>query len=361
MARVEIAFLLSDMLYWSTYRQNLLEAVAQRDDILPLVRTYTLPRWLKPLCKQNYARKLNKLPRLDPMVVADWRLRPWWQRTRARHEVRAALVVTHTLALPLATTAREIPFIPLLDYTRAASLREFAGPGWTQTDVAREKECLARAHHILVTNQWSLDSLRSEYGLSHEQASLLPLSASVHHAQQRGQRTWSRPRVLFVGNSLQRKGFDRLLAWLDGPLQGLCELHVVSREPVTQIRPGLVVHGRVPNQRLLSELMPNMDVLCLPTREDMAAGVVIEAGMCALPSVASRVGGIPELIESGETGYLVDKDDDEGFINALKLLLEDVELNQRMGENAFKRARRLYSSSAHFQNVLDRLVAAASS
>jgi starch synthase len=66
--------------------------------------------------------------------------------------------------------------------------------------------------------------------------------------------------------------------------------------------------------------------------------VILEAMACETPVVASRVGGIPEIVVDGETGYLVDFDpaDLEGFVSALAgridTLLSDTDLAARLGK-----------------------------
>jgi glycosyltransferase involved in cell wall biosynthesis len=65
---------------------------------------------------------------------------------------------------------------------------------------------------------------------------------------------------------------------------------------------------------------------------------VLEAMAAALPVVASAVGGIPELVVDGETGLLVQPRDPAGMAAALRRLLDDPDLRQRLGEAARRRA-----------------------
>jgi glycosyltransferase involved in cell wall biosynthesis len=60
--------------------------------------------------------------------------------------------------------------------------------------------------------------------------------------------------------------------------------------------------------------------------------VVLEAMAAGLPVVATRVGGIPEIVQEGVTGTLVGADDDVAFGEALVALLEAPDLRARMGE-----------------------------
>jgi glycosyltransferase involved in cell wall biosynthesis len=66
---------------------------------------------------------------------------------------------------------------------------------------------------------------------------------------------------------------------------------------------------------------------------------VLEAMAAGLPTVASDVGGIPELIVDCESGLRVPPGDDAALAEALRRLLEDDELRARMGRAARERAR----------------------
>ena len=72
---------------------------------------------------------------------------------------------------------------------------------------------------------------------------------------------------------------------------------------------------------------------------------ILEAMVASKPVVATRVGGVPELVIEGETGLLVDSDDDRGLATALERLLLDPELARRLGEAGQARVRRNHNCS----------------
>lgn len=69
----------------------------------------------------------------------------------------------------------------------------------------------------------------------------------------------------------------------------------------------------------------------------------IEAGLCGVPSLGSRSGGVPEAIRDGETGLLVDAEDEPAVALALERLLGDEALARRLGEAASRDARDRFS------------------
>ena len=60
-------------------------------------------------------------------------------------------------------------------------------------------------------------------------------------------------------------------------------------------------------------------------------------------AVATRVGGVPEVVADGETGLLVPPRDHEALADRIILLLKDGTRRARMGEAALKRARKLFT------------------
>jgi glycosyltransferase involved in cell wall biosynthesis len=65
---------------------------------------------------------------------------------------------------------------------------------------------------------------------------------------------------------------------------------------------------------------------------------IVEAWAMGLPVVATAVGGVPDLIEDGRTGILVGDDDINGMVQAVRRLLSDPELAERLSQNGRRRA-----------------------
>lgn len=82
----------------------------------------------------------------------------------------------------------------------------------------------------------------------------------------------------------------------------------------------------------IRKYLSSIDVYALVSGIDMAPLSLLEAQLMELPVVATKVGGIPELMEDGKTGYLVKKGDASDLIEKLSIFLNDRNKAQQMGK-----------------------------
>lgn len=86
-------------------------------------------------------------------------------------------------------------------------------------------------------------------------------------------------------------------------------------------------------------LLNAADIFTLPSRYEGNPLSVMEAMAAGLPVVATAVGGVPELVEEGVSGFLTPNEDVEALTAALQRLVDNAELRRQMGEAALRRAR----------------------
>jgi glycosyltransferase involved in cell wall biosynthesis len=99
-------------------------------------------------------------------------------------------------------------------------------------------------------------------------------------------------------------------------------------------------------------LIEGCDVFCLPSHVEGLPLVLLEAMSRGKPVVATTVGGTPELVEDGETGLLVAPRDVDALREALRRVLDDAELAQRLGAAGARRVRERFSASETVDEVL---------
>lgn len=85
-------------------------------------------------------------------------------------------------------------------------------------------------------------------------------------------------------------------------------------------------------------ILDRLAVFCLTSEREGMPNVVLEAMAAGLPVVATRVGGVPELVREGWNGHLVERGDDEALAGHVDRLLADPELASELGANGRRMA-----------------------
>jgi glycosyltransferase involved in cell wall biosynthesis len=107
--------------------------------------------------------------------------------------------------------------------------------------------------------------------------------------------------------------------------------------------------GRVERAELLREFA-RADIFVLPSLFDSFPLTLLEAMAAGLPVVATRVGGVPDVVEDGRTGLLVDPGDEDALAGALAALAADDALRGNLG-----RAGRERSSLYSWETIIPRI------
>ena len=103
----------------------------------------------------------------------------------------------------------------------------------------------------------------------------------------------------------------------------------------------------------LSEAFASADVFLMPSDSETLGFVVLESMASGVPVIGADAGGIPNVIDHGQTGFLVPVGDEVAFTQRVQQLLADPALMQRMREAGRAEAERLDWASAmsHLRNV----------
>lgn len=100
------------------------------------------------------------------------------------------------------------------------------------------------------------------------------------------------------------------------------------------------------------QLLAASDLLVFPSIAPHFARPVIEAGAMAKPVVASRIGGVEELVVGGETGLLVPPGDAAALAQALVNELRDADLARRLGKAGHRQARQRFDAGRNIEQVI---------
>jgi glycosyltransferase involved in cell wall biosynthesis len=169
-------------------------------------------------------------------------------------------------------------------------------------------------------------------------------------------------RVLMFGAEILgdlRKGADLLLKVLQGLPQSLkSEVLLLtfgkSGDEITKAADMEVFNlGYIGGDRMKAIAYSAADLFLFPTRADNLPLVLQESMACGTPMVSFKVGGVPDLVRPGVTGYLANPEDIKDFQDGILELLEDPDLRAQMGQNCREIALQEYSLALQTQRYIE--------
>jgi glycosyltransferase involved in cell wall biosynthesis len=242
-------------------------------------------------------------------------------------------------------------------------------PG-TQQRLKNEGIAISQADGITAPSQDILDRTRAYYQLPLAGAIVAPPPApAVAHHQRWRLTDCDRNATLFVGRFDRHKGgdividafrrlaprFPHLRLWCVGDDRGFVDdggkewtlrEYIAAKAP--EVAERIDVFGRIPTSDL-ERLRSRAYCTMIASRYENFPSVVLEALAFGCPTVATRTGGIPEIVEDGVNGLLCLPGDSEVLSAALGRLLSDSSLAARLGERAREDVARRYDPIRHAQ------------
>lgn len=151
------------------------------------------------------------------------------------------------------------------------------------------------------------------------------------------------PYIMYFGDVSEEKGVHNLVAAYR-ELEAPPPLVLIGRR-VGEIEdaPGIVSLGRMPHRIVLEALRRSLFTVAPSIWSDPFPVVALEAAAAGKPTIASRIGGLQDSVVDGETGFLVPPGDRPALTQAMRRLLDDPELRQRLGAAANARQKALYT------------------
>lgn len=307
-------------------------------------------------------------------VSAGLQARKGLAATRQRGQLDGLFFHTQVTAILCQDWLRRVPSVVSLDATplQYDELGEYynhhTGPTWLELGKSYlTQSCLHAARHIVTWSDWAKQSLIADYHIPDEKITIIPPGVNTQawsRPAQSGQATDRPLRILFVGGDFERKGGYLLLEAFQSLRQSLLEsgtdaetaieveLCLVTKENIP-LTPGVCVYNNLqPNSDELKQLYFDSDIFCLPTLGDCLPMVLSEAGAVGLPTVASSVAAIPELIRHELTGLIVNSGQVTELKDALLRLVSDPEFRAKLGAQAARHARQNYDSGKNSEKLL---------
>lgn len=286
------------------------------------------PVLLRADLEMNIPRGVLRQMGLDPRVVT--RLR------KAVEEVGPDVLVAHggepakygAIAAPRA--------LPIVYLSIGSSHPRLSRP-WNR---AIHRWYTGRADMVVAVSSDVAEEARGLHGVAEDRVVVIPNGRDAAAFRPRASRRPGPVRLIFVGHLDEGKRPSLFVALVEALTEKGHEVvgTIVGEGPLAEfLRPaaesaGVDMLGRRDD---VNELMADSDILVLTSRPpEGLPGVLIEAGLCAIPSVTTRIPGASDVVEDGATGLIVDLDDFEGLVEASERLVADEQLRIEMGANA---------------------------
>ncbi len=162
--------------------------------------------------------------------------------------------------------------------------------------------------------------------------------------------------LLFIAANLSNKtkGFNQFLEILKGIEMEGWELVVVGSGLAPEISTSIPIKylGTLSSEEEMVKIYHRADIYISAANEEAFGQTVIEAMLCAKPVVAIGVGGILDTVIHGETGFLAELGDLDGFREQLTSLMKDEKLRIEFGRKGKERAEKYFSSEAQIEKYI---------
>jgi glycosyltransferase involved in cell wall biosynthesis len=241
-----------------------------------------------------------------------------------------------------------VPYVVDDDCTHRMAELEY--PAWDTFSAAQrrrwyhlEMQLYQQAGCVFARSERMADLLVDFYGV--EPYKVMTVGAGVNFDS-----LYDRPKVhdgrtiIFVGKDFVRKGGHCLLEAFDLVRSRLPEARLVVVGPKESYeRDGVQFLGRVGDRNRLQQLYAEATLFAMPSLFEPWGNVFTEAMAHRLPCIGTSVGGVPDIIVDGETGYLVPPGEPGVLAERILRVLLDPGLAQRMGERGYHRVMEMFT------------------
>ena len=259
------------------------------------------------------------------------------------------------------TSVPGVPHFVYTDHTHLSNLnypdfdrQELRSPKW----IALERSIYETATVVFTRSTDVAADLVRFYGIPAEKIECVYAGSNVDvkNAGLPNNGGYSNQRILFVGVDWVRKGGPELLEAFESVLKSHPNAHLTIAGSDTPVDlPNCTVLGPV-NADELSRHYAEASIFCLPTKREPFGIAFVEAMMHRLPIVGTRIGAVPDMVEDGVNGYLVEPGQSDTLAKALCRLLDSPETCQTFGQRSFQKAVDRYTWAGTGQRIRKRIL-----
>lgn len=295
----------------------------------------------RPLNSEHVLRGLRSRRKLATQVAEEAK------RLGTRHVLH-----TGTFDLPVPDRGRGVEHYLYCDHSWALAkthhvhAERYSERALREFDRA-EREALSGLSHVFTFGAYVRDNLIAHYGLPADRVTAVGSGMGAIEPYN-GPRSYDKPALLFVAKHLfQAKGGVLLLEAFELARQRRADLSLTvvgderSRAFVGD-RPGITFHAHLP-WAALQQLYRDTTLLVQPMLNDPWGQVYLEAMASRTPVMGLNRNGLPELVDGGRHGFLVDRADPAALGKAIVCAVSDPQRLERMAATAQRHVLQNYS------------------
>ena len=219
------------------------------------------------------------------------------------------------------------------------------------------------ADQVIVHANAARQQLLAKHGLQPDHVHVIPIGAyDFYRAWMQDDRMERPNTVLFFGRIWEYKGLEYLIEAEPLITRAIPDARIViagygdsfEKYQKAMVNPHHfeVLNYRIPDE-MVAELFQRASVVVLPYIEASQSGVISVAYAFGKPVVGTNVGGIPDVVDDGLTGYLVPPRDKNSLAEAIIALLKDPKSRADMGRRALEKTKTQMSWSNIAEQTLD--------
>lgn len=253
-----------------------------------------------------------------------------------------------------------LPHFVYTDHTHLENLKyesfkkeKLYPPYWLEL----EKQIYDQASIIFVRSTNIKKSLEEQYDQPNDKVVCVFAGSNVETATPFFPKNrFEKQNLLFVGIDWERKGGPSLVAAFQKIQSRFpkASLTIVGCNPDVNMT-NIKIVGRVA-PKTLKQYYQDASIFCMPTKEEPFGIAFLEAMQAGLPIIGTNVGAIPDFVQNGWNGYLVEPGDVEQIAKAISFFFDDPEQCRLYGSKSYQLVKEKYNWSAVGEKIQSNII-----
>ena len=208
--------------------------------------------------------------------------------------------------------------------------------------IQQEKSVYEKATMIFTMSDWLKRSLIEDFNISEEK--ITTVYAGTDIKINNDVKYYDGKTILFIGKNFERKGGKVLLDAFKYVKKEIKDSRLIIIGPNINIdQDGVQVKGIINDKEEITKHLLQASVFALPSFFEPFGIVFVEAFAFKIPCIGTNICAMPEIIEEGKGGFLVEPGDSKNLANKIIMILKDVKLAQEMGNYGYCKSQKIFN------------------